>query len=114
MGVVVQCMVPAEAAGVMLTIDPVNGDRSQISIEAAYGLGAAVVNGEVTPDRFSVDKVTLEIRARAIEAKGQAYRFDPAVQGTRLVPVPPEQQSQLGLSADPALHVQVHLRLGDA
>jgi phosphoenolpyruvate synthase/pyruvate phosphate dikinase len=94
MGVVVQCMVPAEAAGVMLTIDPVNGDRSQISIEAAYGLGAAVVNGEVTPDRFSVDKVTLEIRSRAIETKGQAYRFDPAEQGTRLTPVPPDQQSQ--------------------
>src|SRR6266581_1494217 len=94
MGVVVQCMVPAEAAGVMLTIDPVNGDRSQISIEAAFGLGAAVVNGEVTPDRFSVDKVTLEIRSRAIETKSQAYRFDPAVQGTRLAPVPPDQQSQ--------------------
>jgi pyruvate,water dikinase len=38
MGVVVQRMVPAEAAGVMLTIDPVTGDRSAIVIEAAYGL----------------------------------------------------------------------------
>jgi phosphoenolpyruvate synthase/pyruvate phosphate dikinase len=94
MGVVVQRMVPAEAAGVMLTIDPVNGDRSQITIEAAYGLGAAVVNGEVTPDRFGVDKVTLEIRTRSIASKGKAYRFDPAVQGTRLEPVPREQQSQ--------------------
>src|SRR5215207_3586880 len=37
MGVVVQCMVPAEAAGVMLTIDPISGDRSLITIEAAYG-----------------------------------------------------------------------------
>jgi phosphoenolpyruvate synthase/pyruvate phosphate dikinase len=94
MGVVIQCMVPAEAAGVMLTIDPVNGDRSQISIEAAFGLGAAVVNGEVTPDSFRVDKVTLEIRSRTIATKGQAYRFNPAVQGVRLAPVPPDQQSQ--------------------
>src|SRR5579884_3481492 len=46
MGVVVQCMVPAEAAGVMLTLDPITGDRSHITIEASYGLGAAVVNGE--------------------------------------------------------------------
>jgi pyruvate,water dikinase len=94
MGVVVQCMVPAEAAGVMLTIDPVNGDPSQISIEAAYGLGAAVVNGDVTPDRFAVDKVTLEIRSRSIGTKAEAYRFDAAVQGTRREPVPTDQQTE--------------------
>src|SRR5438132_9180812 len=69
MGVVVQCMVPAEVAGVMLTIDPVTGDRSAITIEASYGLGAAVVNGEVTPDRFCVDKVSFEIRSRAVGGK---------------------------------------------
>jgi pyruvate,water dikinase len=94
MGVVVQCMVPAEAAGVMLTIDPVNGDRSAIVIEAAYGLGMAVVNGEVTPDRFCVDKVLVEIRSRSIGAKTIAYRFDPAVQGTRLEPVSADKQQQ--------------------
>jgi pyruvate,water dikinase len=105
MGVVVQCMVPAEAAGVMLTIDPVNGDRSQISIEAAYGLGAAVVNGEVTPDSFGVDKVTLEIRSRSIGTKSDAYRFDPAVQGTRLEPVPPEQQSQPCIDDDEVIQL---------
>jgi phosphoenolpyruvate synthase/pyruvate phosphate dikinase len=105
MGVVVQCMVPAEAAGVMLTIDPVNGDRSQISIEAAFGLGAAVVNGEVTPDRFGVDKVTLEIRSRAIGTKKVAYRFDANVQGTRLEPVPTEQQSQYCLDDDEVIHL---------
>jgi pyruvate,water dikinase len=105
MGVVVQCMVPAEVAGVMLTIDPVTGDRSQISIEASYGLGAAVVNGEVTPDRFGVDKVLLEIRSRALGQKNVAYRFDPAVQGTRLEPVPREQQNQPCLSDEEVLRV---------
>jgi phosphoenolpyruvate synthase/pyruvate phosphate dikinase len=94
MGVVVQCMVPAEAAGVMLTIDPITGDRSAITIEASYGLGAAVVNGEVTPDRFCVDKVTLDIRSRALGGKEVAYRFDPAVEGTRVMPVPPSQRRQ--------------------
>ena len=40
MGVVVQQMVPADAAGVMMmTLEPVGGDRSQIYVEAAYGLG---------------------------------------------------------------------------
>ncbi len=98
MGVVVQCMVPAAAAGVMLTIDPVSGDRSAIVIEASYGLGVAVVNGEVTPDRFCVDKVLLEIRSRSIGTKTIAYRFSPAVQGTRVEPVPSEQQIQACLT----------------
>ena len=78
MGVVVQAMVPAEAAGVLLTLDPLTGDRSQVTIEAAYGLGTAVVEGEVTPDRFAVDKVTLELRSRSVGEKAHADRFDPA------------------------------------
>jgi pyruvate,water dikinase len=105
MGVVVQCMVPAEAAGVMLTIDPVNGDRSRIAIEAAYGLGAGVVNGEVTPDRFAVDKVTLEIRSRAIATKAEAYRFDAAVQGTRREPVPPDEQTEPCIDDAEVIHL---------
>jgi phosphoenolpyruvate synthase/pyruvate phosphate dikinase len=78
MGVVVQAMVPAEAAGVLLTLDPLNGDLSQVTIEAAYGLGTAVVEGEVTPDRFAVDKVTMELRSRTVGEKAFADRFDPA------------------------------------
>jgi phosphoenolpyruvate synthase/pyruvate phosphate dikinase len=98
MGVVVQQMVPAEAAGVLLTIDPVTGDRSGIVIEAAYGLGAAVVNGEVIPDRFCVGKVLLEIRLHALGSKSQAYRFDPTVAGTRLEAVPAARQREFCLA----------------
>ena len=105
MGVVVQQMVPAEAAGVMFTIDPVTGDPSGIVVEAAYGLGAAVVNGEVTPDRVCVDKVQLEIRSRTIGTKALAYRFDPAVQGTRLEEVPPLLQTRLCLTDDEVIHL---------
>src|SRR5438105_2564112 len=105
MGVVVQRMVPAEAAGVMLTIDPINGDRSAIVIEASYGLGAAVVNGEVTPDRFCVDKVTLEIRSRTLGVKSVAYRFDANVQGVKLEPLPATQQKQWSLSDEEVLEL---------
>jgi pyruvate,water dikinase len=94
MAVVVQRMVPAEAAGVMLTIDPITGDRSAIVIEAAYGLGAAVVNGEVNPDRACVDKESLEIRSRTISPKAVAYRFNPAAQGIRLEDVARDQQNK--------------------
>jgi pyruvate,water dikinase len=78
MGIVVQHMVDARAAGVMFTINPVNGDPSKIAIEAAWGLGQAVVGGEVDPDRYLVDKVTLEPIERTIATKELAYRFDPA------------------------------------
>ena len=80
MGVIVQRMVPAEAAGVLFTANPMNG--------------AAVVNGEVNPDRVYVDKELLEIRSRSIGTKTVAYRFDPATQGTRLEDVPRELQNK--------------------
>jgi pyruvate,water dikinase len=94
MAVVVQRMVAAEAAGVMLTIDPITGDQSAIVIEAAYGLGAAVVNGEVNPDRACVDKGALQIRSRTISPKAVAYRFNPATQGIRLEEVQRELQNK--------------------
>jgi len=64
MAVGVQQMIKPRAAGVMFTLDPVTGDRSKIVIEGVPGLGEALVSGEATPDRFRVDKVTLEILAR--------------------------------------------------
>jgi phosphoenolpyruvate synthase/pyruvate phosphate dikinase len=76
MAVVVQVLVRAVVAGVMFTIDPVTGDSSQIAIEAAPGLGVALVGGEVTPDRFLIDKVTLDLRDREIGRKAIAYRVD--------------------------------------
>ena len=66
MAVVVQRLVPAAAAGVLFTIDPLTGDPSQITIEATFGLGLPIVGGELTPDRYGVDKVTFEVRARSI------------------------------------------------
>lgn len=62
----VQKMVNSDAAGVMFTIDPSNNDLDHISIEAAYGLGEVVVLGAVTPDRYLVDKKTLEITSREV------------------------------------------------
>jgi pyruvate,water dikinase len=87
MAVVVQTMVDAEAAGVMLTIDPLTGDPSQITIESTVGLGTALVSGEVTPDRYCVDKVTLELRERAISHKPFADLLDHELDATRRTPL---------------------------
>jgi pyruvate,water dikinase len=78
MAVVVQRLVPAEAAGVLFTIDPLSGDPSQITIEACHGLGLPIVGGELTPDRYSVDKVSFELRSRTVARKPFADRYDAA------------------------------------
>jgi rifampicin phosphotransferase len=98
MGVVVQQMVPAEAAGVMMTLEPVRGDRSQIYIEAAYGLGEGVVRGDVGSDRFWVTKSSLTVTKQQIDPKQQAHRFDPVRGEVCLVDVPAHQQQQPSLA----------------
>ncbi|HMA12212.1 MAG TPA: PEP/pyruvate-binding domain-containing protein, partial [Steroidobacteraceae bacterium] len=69
MAVVVQRMVDARTAGVMFTRSPATGDRSVVVIEGAWGLGSAVVSGEVTPDHWVVGKITGEITVREIREK---------------------------------------------
>ncbi|PAA89199.1 hypothetical protein BOX15_Mlig003482g1 [Macrostomum lignano] len=54
MAVVVQGMVPATAAGVLFSQDPISGCSSLMKIEANFGLGESVVSGLVTPDSFTV------------------------------------------------------------
>jgi len=78
MAVVVQTMVDARTAGVMFTRSPLSGDRSVITIEAAWGLGSALVGGEVTPDRWVVAKITGEISVRDISDKAIRHAQSPA------------------------------------
>ena len=61
MGVTVQLMVDADVSGVLFTCNPVSGDPSMVAINASWGLGVAVVGGEVTPDDYLVSKVTGEV-----------------------------------------------------
>ena len=73
MCVVVQKMVHPKSAGVAFTLDPRNGDRSQIAIDSSWGFGEAVVAGEVTPDNFLIDKVMFDITKRIVSAKTHEY-----------------------------------------
>ena len=79
MAVVVQVMVNARTAGVMFTRSPTTGDRSVITVESAWGLGSAVVGGEVTPDRWVIGKIAGEISVRTISDK--AVEHVPAAGG---------------------------------
>jgi pyruvate, water dikinase len=66
--VVVQRMVDAEKSGVMFTSHPSTGDP-RIIVEAAWGLGEAVVSGSVSPDNYVLDRETGEVREETIATK---------------------------------------------
>ena len=91
MAVVVQKMVNARTAGVRFTRSPVTGDRSVMTIEGAWGLGSAVVGGEVTPDRWVVGKITGEISVREISDK-HIQHVPAAAGGIDSVPIAAEQR----------------------
>ncbi len=91
MGVTVQLMVDADVSGVMFTCNPVSGDPSMVAINASWGLGLAVVGGEVTPDDYLVSKVTGEVVREHVHAKQIEYVPDSSGGGAVRVDVPPER-----------------------
>jgi pyruvate, water dikinase len=94
MGVTVQSMVDAEVSGVMFTCNPVSGDPSMVAINASWGLGLAVVGGEVTPDDFLVSKVTREVVREHVHAKDVQYVPDAEGNGAVRVAVPEGQRER--------------------
>ena len=96
----VQKMANAYTAGVMFTVHPANGDRSVIVIDSNYGFGESVVSGEVTPDHFVVNKVTLDITERTISRKEHCYTVDLKTQRSHLIEVPIERQTVQSLVDD--------------
>ena len=103
MAVVVQRMVAPRAAGVMFTRSPVTGDRSVVAIEATWGLGSALVAGDVTPDAFIISKVTGEITTRRVSPKIKTHTHRPNG------PVPPRHpagESTPGSDPGPGVSVE--------
>ena len=102
--VVVQRLVPAEAAGVLFTVDPVSGALDQVVISANWGLGESVVSGDVTPDVAVVDRasgalVSYQLGSKTImtvaDGAGTLETETPA--GLRSTPVlSPTQAGELG------------------
>jgi len=74
LAVVVQEMIPSEVSGVMFTANPLTGLRSETVIDATFGLGEALVSGQVEPDHYVVDTLSNVIRSKTLGAKAQATR----------------------------------------
>jgi pyruvate,water dikinase len=69
MAVVVQQMVPAEISGVLFTINPVTGNQEEMVINAAWGLGEALVSGHVTPDAIIIEKASGQVKQMQVGGK---------------------------------------------
>lgn len=90
----IQKMVHAKTAGVMFTLNPTNGDPSKVVIEGSWSLGETVVSGSVTPDKFVVDKVIMEVNEKTISRKHIECVYDPKKAGVIDIEVAPERQIQ--------------------
>jgi pyruvate,water dikinase len=100
MAVGVQKMVNARVAGVALTLDPANGDRSKIAIEGTWGVGELLVSGEITPDNFLVDKVMLQSLRSRIADKPEMLVPDVAARKLVRRAVPAELRTAACLTPD--------------
>jgi pyruvate,water dikinase len=93
---IVQKMVDSEKSGVMFSSDPSTGEP-QVVIEAAWGLGEAVVSGSVSPDNYVVDRKSKSILSRYIASKEIMIIRDPKTQKTVTVKVPAEKKEAVVL-----------------
>ncbi|MFI7108892.1 PEP/pyruvate-binding domain-containing protein [Nonomuraea sp. NPDC050227] len=101
LAVVVQELVDADAAGIMFTADPVTGARDEIVVNASWGLGEAVVGGQVTPDTITLSggRVT---GSRVADKTVMTVR---TASGTREEPVPEELRRAPVLDAAQAVEL---------
>ena len=97
MAVVVQKMIPSEVSGILFTANPSSGERSQIILNSSFGLGEAVVSGQVTPDTFIVDRQTLNINEKILGPKEQKIVSEDG-QGVRIESTNTEERTQSSLS----------------
>ncbi len=103
LAVPVQRMVESQASGVMFTIEPVTSDTSKTVVEAIFGLGEAIVGGEVTPDLYVIDKEGLKISTRKIGRQAWKLVRNPAAdekEANIQVPLAPLEQTQQKLTDD--------------
>lgn len=69
MAVIVQEMIRSDVSGITFTADPVSGSQSVIITESSWGMGAAIVDGRVSPDQYLVDKATHRLTSIRVSDK---------------------------------------------
>ncbi|MFZ0963131.1 MAG: PEP/pyruvate-binding domain-containing protein, partial [Terriglobia bacterium] len=117
MAVVVQQLVAAQVAGVVFTANPLTGARDELMINAAWGLGEAIVSGRVTPDTIVINKQTGAMTSQEIASKEVMTVRSP--EGTCEEPVPVDKRQRAALNTAQAadlarLGVKIELLYGQA
>ena len=106
MAVVVQEMIPSQVSGVTFTANPVTGDTDEIVTEASWGMGAAIVDGRVTPDHYVISRQGLALKEKRIADK--RFMVPPSIQddpGPRLRDVPHNRRRKETLNLEEAREV---------
>jgi pyruvate,water dikinase len=101
--VAVMKMVKGRSAGVAFSADPTTGDRMKIIINGNWGVGESVVQGEVTPDHYIIDKQNLNLVEKNISKKVKCYAIKE--EGTEQQEVPIEKQTESCLSDEEAIRI---------
>lgn len=84
--VLVQLLVPADAAAVVFSVNPITPRGGEVLVNAAFGLGESIVGGTVTPDEFALTRASLDVARRTIADKRRMTVRAPG--GSREVDVP--------------------------
>lgn len=91
--VVVQKMVNSDKSGVTFSINPVTNNKSEIVMEAVFGLGEGIVSGTIAPDRYVIDKFTNKILEKTVVSKPIAF-MKSSSGSTVKSPLPPEKMNE--------------------
>ena len=90
--VVIQAMIQSEVSGITFTVHPITQDKNQMIIEAGWGLGEAIVSGQITPDSYVIDKRDWSIMD--INISKQDKMITKVGKNTKTVNVPKAKQEQ--------------------
>lgn len=93
MAVVIQKMVPAALSGILFTANPTSGARDELVVNASFGLGEAVVSGQVTPDSYLLSRENMAVKETTLGSK-EIMIVPESGQNTAVQPIPKTQQSQ--------------------
>lgn len=84
MGVLVMQMIEAEKAGVCFTQN-LWGRAEEIMVEAVYGQGEGLVSGEITPDRFVLDKFSTDLVYQQLHEQTHKFVRSSNLDGVEMV-----------------------------
>ena len=109
LAVVVQQLVASDVSGVLFTANPLTGRRAEIVIDASYGLGEAIVSGQVEPDHYVVDPQTWRITSCKLGAKALTIVPLPGGGTRELGPVFGDQGSDKHIQQEEAQNSEIQI-----